>query len=91
MMLLSTLPSELDNLIVSADYVETTTITEVPCDHLAVRTNRGLDFQVWVAQGPEPLPRRILITYKDDPGQPQLTESLRLITATESSIDACLL
>ena len=91
MMLLSTLPRELDNLIVSADYVETTTITEVPCDHLAVRTNRGLDFQVWVAQGPEPLPRRILITYKDAPGQPQLTESLRLITATESSIDACLL
>jgi hypothetical protein len=38
MMLLSTLPSELDNLVVSADYLETTTITDVPCDHLAVRT-----------------------------------------------------
>jgi len=29
-MLLSTLPSALDNLVVSADYVETTTITDVP-------------------------------------------------------------
>ena len=60
MMLLSTLPSELDDFVVSADYVETTTITDVPCDHLAVRTAKGVDFQVWVAQGSEPLPRRIV-------------------------------
>jgi hypothetical protein len=30
MMLLSTLPSEVDTLVISADYVETTTITDVP-------------------------------------------------------------
>jgi hypothetical protein len=76
MMLLSTLPSELDNLVVSADYVETTTITDVPCDHLAVRTARGVDFQVWVAQGSEPLPRRVVITYKDETGQPQFWADL---------------
>jgi hypothetical protein len=76
MMLLSTLPSELDKLVVSADYVETTTITDVPCDHLAVRTSKGVDFQVWVAQGSEPLPRRIVITYKDEPGQPQFWADL---------------
>jgi hypothetical protein len=71
-MFLSTLPSELDNLGVSADYVEKTTITEVPCDHLTVRTAGGVDFQVWIAQGDEPLPRRIVITYKEDEkGQPQ--------------------
>ena len=51
MMLLSTLPSELDKLGVSADYVETTTLTDAPCDHIAARTSRGVDFQVWVAQG----------------------------------------
>jgi hypothetical protein len=76
MMLLSTLPNELDNLVVSADYVETTTITDVPCDHLAVRTARGVDFQVWVAQGSEPLPKRIVITYKDETGQPQFWADL---------------
>jgi len=76
MMLLSTLPSELDKLVVSADYVETTTITDVPCDHLAVRTAKGVDFQVWVAQGNEPLPRRIVITYKDEAGQPQFWADL---------------
>jgi hypothetical protein len=73
LMFLSTLPSELDNLGVSADYVERTTITDVPCDHLAVRTAGGVDFQVWIAQGSEPLPRRIVITYKDENGQPQFS------------------
>jgi hypothetical protein len=76
MMLLSTLPSELDDFVVSADYVETTTITDVPCDHLAVRTAKGVDFQVWVAQGSEPLPRRIVITYKEEAGQPQFWADL---------------
>src|ERR1700737_576791 len=66
LMLLSTLPSELDNLGVSADYVETTTITDVPCDHLAARTAGGVDFQVWVAKGGEPCPGGIVITTKDE-------------------------
>jgi hypothetical protein len=76
MMLLSTLPSELENLVISADYVETTTLTDVPCDHIAARTSRGVDFQVWVAQGSEPLPRRVVITYKNETGQPQFWADL---------------
>jgi hypothetical protein len=76
LMLLSTLPSELDNLGVSADYLEKTTITDAPCDHLAVRTTGGVDFQVWVAQGDEPLPRRIVITYQNETGQPQFWADL---------------
>jgi len=76
LMFLSTLPSELDNLGVSADYVEKTTITDVPCDHLAVRTAGGVDFQIWIAQGSEPLPRRIVITYKNEHGQPQFWADL---------------
>ena len=76
LMLVSTLPSELDKLVVSADYVETTTITDVPCDHVAARSSTGVDFQVWVAQGSEPLPRRIVITYKDETGQPQFWADL---------------
>jgi hypothetical protein len=71
MMLLTTLPSEIDRRVVSADYVEKTTILDVPCDHLAVRTGQGVDFQVWVAQGEQPLPRRIVITYISETGQPQ--------------------
>ena len=44
LMLVSTLPSELDKLVVAAVYVETTTITDVPCDHVAARTSTGVDF-----------------------------------------------
>jgi hypothetical protein len=76
LMLLSRLPTELDTLGVSADYVETTTVMDVPCDHLAARTAGGVDFQVWVAQGNEPLPRRIVITYKNENGQPQFWADL---------------
>jgi hypothetical protein len=75
-MLSNTLPAKLDNLVVSADYVETTTITDVPCDHVAAQTSRGVDFQAWIAQGSEPLPRRIIITYKEEPGQPQFWADL---------------
>jgi hypothetical protein len=48
----------------------------VPCDHLAVRTAGGVDFQIWIAQGSEPLPRRIVITYKNEHGQPQFWADL---------------
>ncbi|MBV9276587.1 MAG: DUF2092 domain-containing protein [Verrucomicrobia bacterium] len=73
---LSQFPTELDNLVVSADYVETTTIMDVPCDHVAAQTSRGVDFQAWIAQGSEPLPRRIVITYKDETGEPQFWADL---------------
>ena len=76
MMLLSTFPSELDSRVVSADYVEKTTIADVPCDHLAARTAQGVDFQVWVAQGDQPVPRRIVITYLGETGQPQFWADL---------------
>ena len=39
-------------------------------------TSRGVDFQVWVAQGSQPLPRRIVITYKEETGQPQFWADL---------------
>jgi hypothetical protein len=45
-------------------------LTDVPTDHLAVRT-RDVDFQIWIAQGKEPLPRRIVIIYKNTRGEPQ--------------------
>jgi hypothetical protein len=57
MMFLSTFPDELEARVTAADYVETAT--------------KGIDFQEWIAQGSEPLPRRIVITYADEKGQPQ--------------------
>ncbi len=51
-------------------YVEQATIAGVQCDHLAGTTDK-VDFQVFVAQGDQPLPRRIVITYRKESGKPQ--------------------
>jgi hypothetical protein len=63
-------PAELAQLVEEIDYVELNTLTDVPTDHLAVRTG-DVDFQIWIARGKEPLPRRIVITYKNVKGEPQ--------------------
>jgi hypothetical protein len=54
----------------AADYVETDLLMGAPCDHIAARTGT-VDFQLWIAQGDRPLPQRIVLTYKDEPGEPQ--------------------
>ena len=45
-------------------------IMGVPCEHLALRGDQN-DMQVWVAQGNQPLPCRLVITYRAAEGQPQ--------------------
>jgi len=42
----------------------------VACDHLAF-TERDVDWQLWVQRGPQPLPRRLAVTYKTVPGAPR--------------------
>jgi hypothetical protein len=76
MMLVSTLPDEIQARVVQAEHVETTTIDGLPCDHIAARTSQGVDFQVWIAQGDEALPHRIVITYAVEKGQPQFWADL---------------
>ena len=55
--------------------VEECSLFEVPTVHLAVRS-ADVDVQLWIARGPEPLPRRVVITYKNAPGQPQFRADL---------------
>jgi hypothetical protein len=64
------LPAVMANMIRALDYVEQATIGGVVCDHLAARTDE-VDFQVWIARSGDPLPRRVVITYKQAEGQPQ--------------------
>jgi hypothetical protein len=40
------------------------------CDHYAFRQGQ-IDWQVWIASGGKPLPRRIVITYRGDEARPQ--------------------
>jgi hypothetical protein len=70
MMFKTTIFAELEQLVEEIDYVELNMLTDVPTDHLAVRT-RDVDFQIWITRGKEPLPRRVVIIYKNSKGEPQ--------------------
>lgn len=69
-MIHSGFPQQLEKMVTAISYVEEDTLFDVVTDHLAIRS-ADVDMQLWVAQGDEPLPRRIVLTYKNAPGQPQ--------------------
>lgn len=69
-LLLTSVTKELQRQVESVRFVEEDLLYEEPVDHLAVRFAE-VDAQIWIMQGDHPLPRRIVITYKNDPGQPQ--------------------
>ncbi|WP_321786944.1 DUF2092 domain-containing protein [Paraburkholderia sp. J94] len=75
MLLTTRLPTEFEDRVRQVDYVEKTNIEGVPTHHLAARTDT-VDFQVWVADGNKPYPVRVVLTYKDAPGQPQFWTQL---------------
>jgi hypothetical protein len=50
-------------------------LRDVSCEHIAVRADE-VDYEVWVATGEQPLPQRIVVTYKLAPGQPRFVASL---------------
>jgi hypothetical protein len=54
--------------VTSAIVVDKAVINGVKCDHLAF-SRPGVDFQVWVADGAQPLPRKYIVT---DTGTPAL-------------------
>jgi hypothetical protein len=53
-------------------YVGLHEVDGVLCHHLAL-ANDFLEWQIWVDAGNEPLPRKMVINYKDEPGEPQFT------------------
>jgi len=56
-------------------YIGLEPIAGVMAHHLAM-TKGAVDWQIWIADGPEPVPLRYVITSKDMPGQPQFTIDL---------------
>jgi hypothetical protein len=43
-----------------------------PCQHIAFSTDT-VDWQLWIQDGPNPLPRKLVITYKQEDTAPQVT------------------
>jgi len=69
-MLMERFPDELQRRIQSIEYVEYTDIMGKPAHHIAART-KTVDFQVWIADGMQPLPLRVVLNYPQQEGQPQ--------------------
>ena len=69
MFLTGRLPEEIDRRVQSLNYVEKTVIDGIPVHHLAGRTETT-DFQAWISEGTQPLPLRIVLTYKNAEGHP---------------------
>jgi hypothetical protein len=74
-LLLTTAPQEIAHRTRSIAYVEKTSILGTPAHHLAGRTD-SVDYQVWVADGPQPWMMRIVLTYPREAGQPQYRAQL---------------
>jgi hypothetical protein len=48
----------------------------VACHHLAFSQD-AIEWQIWIDAGDEPLPRRLVITYVQEPGEPQYSAVIR--------------
>ena len=82
--------------VVSGFYVGLSKVQGVPCHHLAFK-QKDIDWQIWVEDGPTPLPRKFLITDKTAQGlqftavftkwntSPQFEESLFTFVAPEKA------
>jgi hypothetical protein len=62
--------------ITAAGHVGVSRIDGVECDHLAVR-QPNVDWQVWIEKTNTPVPRKIVITTKKQPTQPQYESTLK--------------
>lgn len=67
------------NSVTSAVRVGPASIGGVDCDHFALR-QEGVDWQVWVRTGAQPLPCKMVITTTDQAQQPQYTAVLSWFT-----------
>jgi len=63
---------DLRQKVISGTDVGPVTVMGVPCEHLAF-SQEHIDWQVWIQTGATPVPRKFVITYKDEPDSPQFT------------------
>lgn len=58
--------------VTAGGYFGDETVLGVPCRHIGFSTDL-IDWQLWVADGPQPLPQKLVITYKTEDLSPQFT------------------
>ena len=65
----------LTGFVDSGYWVGLHSVDGTPCHHLAF-SQETIDWQIWIEDGPRPVPRKLVITYKDAAGAPQYTARL---------------
>lgn len=61
---------KVESELTGALYLGETVVAGVACDHLLM-SNDYTDFQMWITTGDRPVLKRIVITYREEPGEPQ--------------------
>jgi len=56
--------------VTSGREVNTVTIDGVPCRHLLFTQPPGIELELWIEKTDKALPRRLIVTYRSEPGQP---------------------
>jgi len=74
-MLLTSLAQDLDRRATDVALVDEETVGGRAVDHVAARSAE-VDFQVWIARGDQPVPVRVVISYKQASGHPQFSATL---------------
>jgi hypothetical protein len=59
----------------SGEYLGVGYVFDAKCHHLAFR-QAAVDWQIWIEDGAKPMPRKVVITFKESPGHPQYTAFL---------------
>lgn len=67
---------ELTENVQTGVYLGLHTVGEKLCHHLLF-TQANVDWQMWIDSGDKPLPVKVVITRKNEPGDPQYTAELR--------------
>jgi hypothetical protein len=61
--------------VVSGYQIGLHSVEGVPSHHL-VFSQDSIDWQIWIEAGAQPVPRKLVISYKTEPGSPQYTATL---------------
>lgn len=56
--------------------VNTVTIDDVPCRHLVFSQPPGIQLELWLENNDQSLPRRLIVTYRSLPGEPNFVAAM---------------
>lgn len=62
--------------VTSGREVNTVTIDGTPCRHLLFTQRPGIEIELWVEKNDRALPRRLIVTYRSQPGHPSYVAEL---------------